>query len=381
MKKLLFLTLTIFFCAAGFPQNEKKITSTGEPVFHELFQPAPHTAPVACFRIPSLVTAPNGDLVVAIDERVPSCNDLRSNRDINIVIRRSTDNGESWTAPERIVDYPAGKSASDPSMIVDKYSGEIFLFFNFMDLDHEKEIYYLRFMKSADNGKTWSAPVDITSQITLPQWHHDFMFISSGRGFQTRSGTLLHTLVNLQRGLFVFKSSDHGKNWQLLNTPIKPADESKIVELEDGSWMINSRVNGLGLRYSHISMDEGKTWVSQPDSLLPDPGCNAGFIRYTSTKGGDKKNRLLFINPADSKERKNLTLGISYNEGKTWVERKTIFSGSAAYSSITILKNGEIGLVFEQDDYRKIIFARLSLHWLTDEKDNYKKTIHGDGIK
>ena len=59
-----------------------------------------------------MVTAPNGTLVVAIDERVPSCQDLRGSRDINIVIRRSSDQGKNWTEIERIMDFPEGRSAS-----------------------------------------------------------------------------------------------------------------------------------------------------------------------------------------------------------------------------------------------------------------------------
>src|SRR5690606_22693255 len=75
---------------------------------------------VECFRIPALATATNGDLIAAIDERVPGCADLRGSRDINIVVRRSTDHGETWSDIETIVDFPDGQSASDPSMIVDE---------------------------------------------------------------------------------------------------------------------------------------------------------------------------------------------------------------------------------------------------------------------
>ena len=117
--------------------------------------------------------------------------------------------------------------------------------------------YYLHLVRSKDNGKSWSEPEDITSQITLPEWHNDFKFITSGRGIQTRSGKLLHTLVNLNYGLHLFGSDDHGKTWFLIQTAIKPGDESKVVELADSSWMINSRVNGSGLRYVHTSANEG----------------------------------------------------------------------------------------------------------------------------
>ncbi len=324
---------------------------------------------VACYRIPALITAPNGDLVAVMDERVSSCSDLGDNRDINIVGRRSSDNGLTWSDIETIVDQAYGRSASDPSMIVDRETGEILLFYNFMDLENEPDIYYLHVMKSQDNGKSWSKSEDITPQITKPEWRRDFKFITSGRGIQTRSGALLHTLVNLQNGLHVFGSGDHGKTWFFVDIPIQPGDESKIVELNDGSWMINSRVDKSPIRYVHVSHDNGKTWRSSPEPVLIDPVCNASFIRYTSTQEGYGKNRLLFSNAKKKDARENMTVRLSYDEGKTWTDGKTIYSGSAAYSSLTILKNGDIGLLFEKDNHKENVFVRFTLEWLTEGKD------------
>lgn len=365
MKALLLVILSAISITV-YPQTKKEQLGGTALDFRYLFNSGMKSS-VACFRIPAIITAPNGDLVAAIDERVPSCDDLKWNKDINIVIRRSSDNGNSWSAMETLVNYPLGKSASDPSMIVDKMSGEIFLFFNYMDLENEKDVYYLKVMRSKDNGKTWTPPQDITSQITKPEWHNDFKFITSGRGIQTRKGKLLHTLVNLQRGLFLFESVDHGENWNLIDTPLKPANESKIVELNDGAWMVNSRVNNEGNRFVHISSDEGKHWKSIPDLSLIDPGCNASIIRYSSVKDGADHNILLFANASDKNERKNMTIRISYDEGKTWSKGKTIYAGSSAYSSMTLLSNGDIGIFFEKDDYRQNAFVRLSLNWLTDE--------------
>ncbi len=324
---------------------------------------------VSCYRIPALVTATNGHLIAAIDERVPSCGDLKWSKDINIAIRRSEDNGLTWSDIEIIVDYPNGQSASDPSMIVDKETDEIFLFYNFMDLENEKDIYYLHVIKSSDHGKTWGAQADITSQITKPEWHDDFKFITSGRGIQTSSGKLLHCLVNLKNDLHLFGSDDHGKTWFLLNTPIKDGNESKVIELMDGSWMINSRINQGGMRYSHISTDDGMTWKTKKEPTLADPGCNASIIRYTSVEDGHKKNRLLFSNANDKEKRQNMTIKLSYDEGKTWTKGKTIYSGSSAYSSLTVLNNGEIGLFFEKDDHKENVFVKMSLDWLTDGMD------------
>jgi len=371
MKKLIYVFIVLSVTLVNAQEKEHKIAE-GVIVYQDLFNTSMQEG-VKCYRIPSIVTAPNGDLIASIDERVPHCGDLKWSKNINIIVRRSSDNGKTWSEIETVVDFPEGQSASDPSMIVDKQTNEVFLFYNFMDLDKEKDVYYLHVVKSTDNGKTWSKPIDITSQISKKEWHSDFKFITSGRGIQTSEGKLLHTLVNLNNGMHVFGSDDHGKSWYLIDTAIIPGDESKIVELADGTLMINSRVNKAGLRYVHTSKDGGKTWESKSDPQLIDPSCNASIIRYTSVNDGYKKNRLLFSNAKMTKGRSNMTVRISYDEGKTWSEGKTIYTGGSAYSSLTVLENGDIGLFFEQDGYKKNPFVSFSLKWLTDKKDKYRK--------
>lgn len=320
------------------------------------------TDSVACYRIPAIVTAVNGDLVVAIDERRASCADVYPNKDINIVVRRSSDNGKTWSAIETAVDFPYGEAGSDPSMIVDESTGAIFLFYNYMDNNTDARIYNLHYVKSMDNGKTWSEPVDITSQIAKPEWEHDFKFITSGRGIYTTDGKLLHTLVNLHHGLHLFASDDHGATWYLIDTPITPADESKVVELSDGRWMINSRVNDKkGTRYVHISADQGKTWQTHKELQLPDSGCNGSIVRYTYKEKGKTKTCLLFSNANDATKRINLTVRISYDDGVTWSDGRVIYEGPSAYSSLTVLQNGDIAVFYEKDEYTRnevVVFPR-----------------------
>ena len=351
------LALTITLLSSG-------LSPAQEFDFIDLF---PQKQGIACYRIPSIVTAPNGDLITAIDERVSSCADLRDNKNINLVIRRSVDNGKSWTPIQRVVDYPRGQSASDPSMIVDWVTNTIFMLFNYMDLDRESQIYYLKYIKSQDNGKTWSDPVDITTQISKPEWHKDFKFITSGRGIQTGKGTLLHTLVNLDHGLHLFKSEDHGYSWQLIENPLIPADESKVVELNDGSWMVNCRLNGKGYRQIYISTDEGKTWVSRPDYSLVDPSCNAAIIPFTPLK-----KTLLFVNANHKTIRKNLTLKMSTDNGESWSTMKIIYKGSSAYSTVTLLENSDLGIVFEKDNYTQNAFVRITNEEILEMLDSKK---------
>ncbi|MDA9035787.1 glycoside hydrolase [Flavobacteriaceae bacterium] len=366
----LFILLMLAILSCKSPKNNPSDKDTIQ--FINLFS-TDSNQDVSCYRIPSLIMAQNGDLIAAIDERKINCGDLRTNKDINIVIRRSEDNGVTWSEIKTIVDLPLGESASDPSMILDETTEKIFLFFNYMDLNTNPEVYYLRYISSNNHGRTWSKPIDITNQISKPEWNQDFKFITSGRGIQTQSGILLHTLVNLNNGLHVFGSKDHGETWFLIDSPIIPGDESKIVELVDETWMINSRVNKSGLRFVHTSKDKGTTWNSKADSTLIDASCNASFIRYTSTKNGFLKNRLIFSNANSKNMRENLTIKISYDEGKTWKYSKSVYAGEAAYSSLSILKNGDIGVFFEKDNYKKNVFAKITLDWLTDGADKLSK--------
>ena len=118
MKKLIVVLISAFLFNCGVKTQKTNNTDAttiadGAPVFQDLFNTS-MTAGVECYRIPALITAPNGDLIASIDERVPNCGDLKFSKDINIIIRRSSDNGKTWSDIETVVDFPYGQSASDP---------------------------------------------------------------------------------------------------------------------------------------------------------------------------------------------------------------------------------------------------------------------------
>jgi sialidase-1 len=222
-----------------------------------------------------------------------------------------------------------------------------------------------------DHGKTWGEARDITDEIAKPEWKMDFKFITSGRGIQTRDGELLHTMVNLKNGLHIFGSKDHGKSWYLKDVPIKPGNESKVIELADGRLMVNCRSNGKGYRWVHVSDDRGTSWEGHKETSLVDPGCNGSILRYTSVDDGYKKNRLIFSNANSAKGRKNLAVRISYDEGKTWSDGKVITTGKAMYSDLTICPDGSIGILWEPGD--GVRFTSITLEDLTDGKDKLSK--------
>lgn len=323
--------------------------------YSDLFQRSTEKSDVACYRIPALAVTKAGTWLAAADQRPGTCQDLGKNPDINIVLRRSNNQGRTWLPMETAVDLPAGLSVSDPSFLVDEPSGQIFLFFNFMDHLHAPGTYRLQFVSSTDDGSTWSNPVDFTDMVLPEAERKEFVFITSGNGTRTQNGTLLHTIVNVTRKhTRVIFSNDHGMTWKSAPTPVTPADESRIIELPDGSWMVNARVNNLGKRFIHRSTNMGKSWSSAADSLLIDPGCNAGLISVKTGKSNQEKTWMIFSNPFSPNARKDLTLHVSDDHGATWKTWQSVQSGSAAYSVLAADKRGRIGVLYECDDYSTI---------------------------
>jgi hypothetical protein len=321
------------------------------------------------FRIPAIATATNGDLIVACDARKNSSADIIHERAIDIVFRRSVDSGQTWT-PMEVMDPVTAGGCSDPSLIVDETTSDIFCFYNYMSNDKASKEYRFYVQKSANHGKSWSVPVDITEQIAGPELKDAFKFITSGRGIQTRDGKLIHNFVHVEHGATLFSSDDHGESWSPMNT-VRPGDESKVVQLHDDSLMVNSRFSP-GMRFVHRSSDGGKTWDSSADQGLPDPRCNACIIQYTAKKDGYLQDRLIFCNAASNSGRKNLAVRISYDGGLTWSQGRVIDAGEAAYSEMTILGDGSLGVLYEPG-HKEIRFVRFTLEALTDGKDKLSK--------
>jgi hypothetical protein len=343
----------------------------------------PGDAGSVSYRIPALTTAKDGSLVAVVDKRWNHSGDLAAK--IDPIAFRSTDGGRTWSAPVVLANFGGPNGAGDAAIVTDRNTGDIVVLLaatrglwsstNANPID-------IQVVRSTDNGVTWTAPVTITSQIYSPTLNPGWrgLFVASGQMHQLRNGNLVAAIAvreDLGGGEklnnYLITSTDGGHNWTASTGCAEfSGDEAKVVELNNGDLMMSIR--NAGKRRKNISTDKGLTWGTAVDiNDITDPNCDGDFIRYTSTLDGYDKNRLLHSIPFAG-NRSNVSVLLSTDEGMTWPVRKTIFSGSSAYSSLSILPDGTIGIFYENGENGAVFdmyFCRFSLSWLTNGADVY----------
>lgn len=338
------------------------------------------------YRIPSLIVAPNGDLLVFCEGRKVS---LEDDGDIDLVQSRSTDGGKTWK-PHQLI-YEEGDRAkisiSNPTAVVDTENGTIWLATN-RNVVNDKSVRSggaMLLFRSDDSGKTWSQPIDITAAVKPPAWgYHAF---GPGIGIQIQHGPHRGRLVlpaNFRRSFdkrdpsfsHVIFSDDHGRTWKVGGVLGEYTNECQVAEtLDDGrsGLLINMRnhwgrggfAEKSGKRLVARSADGGETWSPEKmDPALPEPPCQASLFRY-QFGASDKLSVLLFSNPAGG-GRNNLTVRMSHDEGRTWPTSKLLVAGPAAYSCLARLRDGRIGAIVETAGTMKLSFTAFELKWLAD---------------
>lgn len=326
------------------------------------------------YRIPALAVTNQGTVLAAYDAR-PTLGDLPSN--IAIVVRRSGDDGRTWDAPVVVRSGPALTGFGDPSLLVDRDTKRIFLFYaagvnqgffgsQVGNDEQDADVLQADLSYSDDDGMTWHHR-RITKQIKNAAWGG--IFASSGEGIQLRHGPHAGRLVQQ----YVVRadgntwaasaySDDHGATWHMGALVGPGADENKVVELADGRLLLNSRAKPH--RRIAWSSDGGETWTGwRSEPQLIDPANNGAIIRYApeSLPEAPENRWLVFSNTEHASERRNLVVKMSCDDGTTWPMRTVVDSGPSAYSTITRLRDGAFGVLYERGDYRTITFVRM---WL-----------------
>ena len=347
------------------------------------------------YRIPAITTAPNGDLLVSYDER-PKDNGNGGSDAPNpnhIVQRRSTDGGKTWSAPTYIHQgTETGKKVgySDPSYVVDHQTGTIFNFHvksydqgwggSKAGTDPEnRSIIQAEVSTSTDNGWTWTHRT-ITADITKDNpW--TARFAASGQGIQIQHGAhagrlvqqyTIRTADGTVQAVSVY-SDDHGKTWQAGTPTGTGMDENKVVELSDGSLMLNSRASdGSGFRKVARSTDGGQTW-SEPasDKNLPDSVDNAQVIRaFPNAAPSDPRAKVLLLSHSPNPKpwsRDRGTISMSCDDGASWVTGKVFNENFVGYTTIAVQSDGSIGLLSEDGNYGGIWYRNFTMNWLGEQ--------------
>ena len=385
------------------PGSEVKSLRTGVAL-RQQGQDGVHTS-----RIPGLATSKKGTLMAIYDARYESARDLQGHMDI--ALNRSFDGGRTWEPMQVVLDRKEWggmpekyNGVSDACILVDDRTGDIYVAGLWMHglLDAEtgkwvegltadstrwlhqwrakgsqpgfgvKETSQFLITKSSDDGLTWSEPINITSAKKKEWW---LFAPAPGQGITMTDGTLVFPSQGRDENGTSFSnitwSKDGGKTWKTSNPATKNTTECAVVELHNGSLMLNMRdnrnrgneeVNG---RSVFVTSDLGETWKEHPTSrkALIEPTCMASLHKHSYYDGEEKKSLLLFVNPASTSKRNNITLKVSYDGGNTWPEEKYILldeHSGRGYSCITSVNDSTIGILYESSQ-ADMAFQTVSL--------------------
>lgn len=344
-----------------------------------------------CYRIPAIVSNNKGILFAFVEGRVNDCGDYGN---VDILLSISKDNGDHWSIPKKIIDkdkYQAGNAAPVYDFTDPRYpNGRLFLFFNTGNASEydvrmgigDRKVW---FTTSTNDGIDWDVPTDISNQVHFNKENSrldkDWRAHANtpGHGIQLTKGKYkgrLYIAANHSTGDFKsdasdyqtygYYSDDHGETWKVspdINWP--SSNEAIAAELPNGKLMLNIREqNGQSKRrLVAISDQGGETWNEVfLDSNLISPVCQSSLINYSH----NKENTLLFSGPNSTEKRHKMSVFRSKDNGKTWPVIKEVYAGTSAYSDLTILKNSQIGLLYERDQ-NGIYFARFNEAWLLEK--------------
>ncbi len=304
------------------------------------------------YRIPALATASSGALLAFAEGRET----LADDGNIDLVMRRSLDHGVTWGDRELVVDQ-GEDTAGNPTVIADGPRLWLAYTTNPGD-DATQRAFWLTWTE--DDGASWAPPRALT-EVAIPG--ATWMATGPGRGIVTRSGRLVipcdHRGPDGVLRSHVIVSDDAGASWVLGGSAAPDTDEATVAELSDGRLVLNMRFEGdRRARALATSVDGGATWSETTfDDRLPDPGCQGSLLRVGSAP--------YFANPAtvEPVPRDHVTVRRSDDDGATWSAERLVDPGPSAYTALTPLTGGGVGLAWESGalfPYDRILFARLA---------------------
>ena len=317
----------------------------------------------ANWRIPALCCLDDGTLLAVCDKRKYNEGDLPE--DIDMVVRRSYDNGRTWTEPVTLAEGSGRKHGFGDAALVQCQDGDVICVFvggNGLFASSEDDPIRSYVCRSIDGGASWTSPQDITAQLwgsrstNVATRNYRASFFASGNGLRLtrgdKAGRIMFAAAMCQKDdytldNFVVYSDDDGATWQGSDLAYQGGDEAKLMELVDGRVIISVRQDGA--RGYNYSSDGGEHWGTQGRwEELTTNACNGDLLRLAATDRGDSCNILLHSLP-NSMQREKVSLFVSRDEGQSWHDPLLLFDGPSVYSSMTLLRDGSVGILLEQN--------------------------------
>jgi len=388
MHKLIALLYFILIANIGKAQEEVTVFESGKEGY-------------AIFRIPSIIQLPNKKIIAFAEGRVNGGADFGN---IKLVIKTSEDHGKTWSSLQEIVSYKnwqVGNAAPVVDLLDPNYpDGKIYLFYNTGNASEQevskgngvREVWYIT---SIDEGISWSAPVNITSQVHFANGQMEDRLYHSEKDWRTYANTpghatqcregkykgRIYVAANHSEGgpkknfkdyfAHGFYSDDHGLTFKISESlNMEGSNEATAAFISNDRLILNTR-NQQGNIKSRIvaySKDGGAHFdTTYYDDQLIDPVCEGAILNIGKR---NKKALLAFVNNRDTLYRNHLTLHISIDEGASWPIKKEIFGTTdpqsakndfTAYSDLIKMGRRKIGILFEQNNYSKINFMSMKL--------------------
>ena len=361
----------------------------------------------AMYRIPGVVVTPKGTILAYCEARRTGKSDWD---EINILMRRSIDGGKTFLEPQHVahqgdkvpknplaikqkLGLQPEATVNNPVAVVDRKSGRITMLYC---------VEYSRCfaMHSDDEGATFSKPRDITAALEKLRQEYPWFVVAIGPGhaIQLKNGRLV-AAVWLSTGegghahrpsvTTTLVSDDGGETWSAGEIAARPTDtivnpnETTLAELSDGTVMLNIRSESKPNRRLITLSKNGSSGWSEPkfDEALVEPICMASLLavptreqqlliyagpdNLTSAKTKEPK-------PGTGRDRKNLTVQLSRDDGQTWTAKRVLEPGPSAYSDLAVGPDGRVHCFFERckavgtgSPYARLSLVSFKPDWIT----------------